>query len=47
MYKRYFENEIRNKNKENLNNIFVIIKKSVKYEQNQFKIIMNVEFFYG
>lgn len=27
MYKRYFENKIRNKNKENLNNIFVIIKK--------------------
>lgn len=27
MYKRYFENKIRNKNKENLNNICVIIKK--------------------
>lgn len=32
MYKRYFENKIRNKNKENLNNICVIIKKCVMYE---------------
>lgn len=38
MYKRYFENKIRNKNKENLNNIFEIIKKVLSMNRISLKL---------
>lgn len=37
MYKRYLENKIRNKNKENSNNIFVTIKKVLSMNRTSLK----------